>query len=58
MTARRIAPAALALASLITLVVVARTIGEKMITSLGQNIVFDNRGGGGGMIGTVLVARS
>jgi tripartite-type tricarboxylate transporter receptor subunit TctC len=38
--------------------VVGRTIAEKMASSLGQNIVFDNRGGGGGVIGTALVAKA
>jgi tripartite-type tricarboxylate transporter receptor subunit TctC len=38
--------------------VVGRTIGEKMAASLGQNIVFENRGGGGGTIGTALVAKA
>jgi tripartite-type tricarboxylate transporter receptor subunit TctC len=38
--------------------VVGRTIAEKMAPSLGQNIVFDNRGGGGGVIGTALVAKA
>src|SRR4051812_36883826 len=38
--------------------VVGRTIAEKMATSLGHNIVFDNRGGGGGVLGTALVAKA
>lgn len=38
--------------------VVGRTLGEKMGTSLGQSLVFDNRGGAGGMLGTDIVAKS
>jgi len=38
--------------------VVARTIGEKMAVALGQNIVYDNRGGAGGALGTALVAKA
>lgn len=38
--------------------VVARTIGEKMAAGLGQNIVYDNRGGAGGALGTALVAKA
>ncbi|HEY4372236.1 MAG TPA: tripartite tricarboxylate transporter substrate binding protein [Burkholderiales bacterium] len=38
--------------------VVGRTLGEKMAGSLGQNMVFDNRGGAGGMLGTDVVAKS
>jgi tripartite-type tricarboxylate transporter receptor subunit TctC len=38
--------------------VVARTIGEKMAASLGQNVLIDNRGGGGGAIGTAYVAKA
>jgi Uncharacterized protein conserved in bacteria len=37
---------------------VARTIGEKMAVALGQNIVYDNRGGAGGALGTALVAKA
>jgi tripartite-type tricarboxylate transporter receptor subunit TctC len=38
--------------------VVGRTIAEKMAASLGHNIVLDNRGGGGGVLGTALVAKA
>ena len=38
--------------------VVIRTIAEKIGPSLGQNIVIENRGGGGGMLGTAIVAKS
>lgn len=38
--------------------VVGRTLAEKIAPSLGQNIVFENRGGGGGIIGTQLVAKA
>jgi len=36
----------------------ARTIGQKMSDSLGQQIVVENRGGAGGMLGSQLVARA
>jgi len=36
----------------------ARTIGQKMSDSLGQQIVVENRGGAGGMLGTGTVAKS
>lgn len=38
--------------------VVGRTLAEKLSASLGQNIVFENRGGGGGIIGTDMVAKA
>ncbi|HEX4330096.1 MAG TPA: tripartite tricarboxylate transporter substrate binding protein [Burkholderiales bacterium] len=38
--------------------VVGRTLGERMGQSLGQGMVFDNRGGAGGMLGTDIVAKS
>jgi tripartite-type tricarboxylate transporter receptor subunit TctC len=38
--------------------VVGRLIAEKMGPSLGANLVFENRGGGGGMLGTEVVAKS
>jgi len=38
--------------------VVGRTLAEKMRVGLGQNIVFENRGGGGGVPGTDLVAKA
>jgi tripartite-type tricarboxylate transporter receptor subunit TctC len=38
--------------------VAARTVGEKLSRALGQQVVVDNRGGGGGAIGTVEAARA
>lgn len=38
--------------------VVIRTIADKIGPNLGQNIVLENRGGGGGMLGTAIVAKS
>lgn len=38
--------------------VVGRIIGQKMTPGLGQNIVLDNRGGAGGVIGTDVVAKA
>jgi len=38
--------------------VVGRIIAEKLGPALGTNIVFENRGGGGGMLGTEIVAKS
>lgn len=38
--------------------VVGRIIADKIGPSLGQNIVFENRGGGGGMLGTAVAAKS
>ena len=37
---------------------VARTIAGKLAESLGQQVIVDNRGGSGGIIGTEIVARS
>lgn len=36
----------------------ARTLGQKLADSLGQPFVIDNRAGGGGVIGTEIVARA
>src|SRR6195256_855212 len=36
----------------------ARIVGEKLSAALGQQVVVDNRGGGGGHIGTRAVAKS
>ena len=38
--------------------VIARGIGEKVSQTIGQQVVVDNRGGGGQIIGTDLVAKS
>jgi tripartite-type tricarboxylate transporter receptor subunit TctC len=38
--------------------VAARTVAEKLSRSFGQQVVVDNRGGGGGAIGTVEAARA
>ncbi len=37
---------------------IARTVGQKLGEALGQQIVVDNRGGGGGVIGANAVAKS
>jgi tripartite-type tricarboxylate transporter receptor subunit TctC len=37
---------------------IGRTLAEKMSAGLGQNIVFENRGGGGGVPGTDMVAKA
>jgi tripartite-type tricarboxylate transporter receptor subunit TctC len=36
----------------------ARIVGEKLSTALGQQVIVDNRGGGGGNIGTRAAAKS
>lgn len=41
-----------------TVDIVARAIGTKISENTGQQVVVDNRGGGGGVIGTDIVARS
>jgi len=38
--------------------IIARTVGQKLGEALGQQIVVDNRGGGGGVIGADAVAKS
>lgn len=38
--------------------VVARIIADKVTPGWGQNVVFDNRGGGGGVIGAAIVAKA
>lgn len=38
--------------------IIARTIAQKMTESLKQNVVIDNRGGQGGVLGTDVVAKS
>ena len=40
------------------LTIVARAISQKLIESLGQQVIVDNRPGGNGVIGTEIVARS
>jgi tripartite-type tricarboxylate transporter receptor subunit TctC len=37
---------------------IARTVGQKLADAWGQQFVVDNRGGGGGVIGTEIVARA
>jgi tripartite-type tricarboxylate transporter receptor subunit TctC len=37
---------------------VARTVANKLAESLGQQVIVDNRGGSGGIIGTELVAKA
>lgn len=41
-----------------TVDIVARVIGAKISSGIGQQVVVDNRGGGGGVIGTDIVAKS
>jgi tripartite-type tricarboxylate transporter receptor subunit TctC len=38
--------------------IIARLVGQKLGERLGQQVVIDNRGGAGGMIGTEMAARS
>ena len=38
--------------------IVARTIGARLQETLGQPVMFDNRGGAGGTIGTDILARA
>ncbi|MBI4192984.1 MAG: tripartite tricarboxylate transporter substrate binding protein [Betaproteobacteria bacterium] len=38
--------------------IVARTVGQKLTEALGQQVIIDNRGGGGTVIGAVTVARA
>jgi len=38
--------------------IIARLVGQKLSERLGQQVIIDNRGGAGGMIGTELAARS
>ena len=38
--------------------VVARLIADKVTPGWGQNFVFDNRGGGGGVLGAAIVAKA
>jgi tripartite-type tricarboxylate transporter receptor subunit TctC len=38
--------------------IIARTVGQKLGEALGQQVVIDNRGGGGGVIGADAVAKS
>jgi tripartite-type tricarboxylate transporter receptor subunit TctC len=41
-----------------TVDIVARTIGQRLGANLGQNFIADNRGGAGGIIATMAVARA
>lgn len=43
-----------------TMDIIARTLGQPVMRALGQNVIVDNRpgGGGGGIIGTEVVARA
>src|SRR5262245_26878994 len=38
--------------------IIARLVGQKLSERLGQQVIIDNRGGAGGMIGTELAARA
>ena len=38
--------------------IIARLVGQKLSERLGQQVIIDNRGGAGGMIGTEIAARS
>ena len=38
--------------------VVARALGQKLAATLGQPMVYDNRAGAGGIIGTEITAKS
>jgi tripartite-type tricarboxylate transporter receptor subunit TctC len=38
--------------------IIARLVGQRLSTSLGQQVIIDNRGGAGGTIGTEIAARS
>jgi tripartite-type tricarboxylate transporter receptor subunit TctC len=38
--------------------IIARTLGQKLSASMGQNVFVDNRGGAGGVIGTDFVAKA
>jgi tripartite-type tricarboxylate transporter receptor subunit TctC len=38
--------------------IVARTVGQKMAESLGQQVVVDNRAGAGGIVGSELTAKA
>ena len=38
--------------------ILVRTVGQKLTEQLGQSIVIDNRGGGGGAIGASLAAKA
>src|SRR6187402_2920742 len=38
--------------------IVARSVGQKLTESWGQQVIVDNRAGGGGVIGTDIVAKS
>src|SRR3954471_10831029 len=38
--------------------IIARTVGQKLAETLGQQIVVENRGGGGGVIGADVAAKA
>jgi tripartite-type tricarboxylate transporter receptor subunit TctC len=38
--------------------VIGRLVGQKLLTSMGQNVIIDNRAGAGGIIGTEVAAKS